>query len=274
MRAVLSSLAVRILRFILAPRRLSDISRVAYELTQLVAGAGIPDAGGGVVAAGEDFAFIRAPRRLVDIFRVAYELDQLVAGGGIPDAGGVVVAGGEDFAFIRAPRRLIDSPRVACELTSSSPLPASQMRAVSSSLPVRILLPSGLHVACRTSVVPASCDQLGAGGDIPDAGGAVVAGGEDFAFIPAPRRLVDITRVAYELDQLVAGAGIPDAGGAVVVAAGEDLGFVLAPRRLSDTSRVAYEFDAARRRWPASQMRAVPSSLGVRILDSSRLHVA
>ena len=59
----------------------------------------VPDAGGAVLAAGEDFRFILAPRRLPDTTCVAGELDQFGAGGGIPDAGGAVVAAGEDFAI-------------------------------------------------------------------------------------------------------------------------------------------------------------------------------
>ena len=74
MRAVPSTLVVRILRFILAPRRLIDKIRVACELDQLVAGAGIPDAGGVVDAAGEDLGFILVPRRLSDSTRVAYRV--------------------------------------------------------------------------------------------------------------------------------------------------------------------------------------------------------
>ena len=147
MRAVPSSLLVRILLSSWFHVACEDISRVACQFHQLSAAAGIPDADGVVVAAGEDLAFILAPRRLLDKIRVACQFDQLSAAGGIPDAGGAVVAAGENFAFILAPRRLIDISRVACQLTSSAPLPASQMRAVPSSLLVRILLSSRLHVA-------------------------------------------------------------------------------------------------------------------------------
>ena len=84
------------------------------------------------------------------------------------------------FAFILAPRRLSDSPRVACSLTSSAPLPASQMRAVPSSPLVRILFHPGSTSPEDRIRLAGECDQLGAAGDIPDAGRAVVAAGEDF----------------------------------------------------------------------------------------------
>ena len=69
-----------------------DSVGVAGELAQLLAGGGIPDAGGLVVTGGDDGLAVRAVRRRRDRVGVAGELAQLLAGGRIPDAGGLVVS--------------------------------------------------------------------------------------------------------------------------------------------------------------------------------------
>ncbi len=79
------------------------------------------------------------------------ELAQLLAGGGIPDAGGLVSTGGDDGLAVRAVRRRVDTAAVAVSWRSSSPVAASQMRAVRSPLAVTMVLPSGLYAAELTA---------------------------------------------------------------------------------------------------------------------------
>ena len=135
------------LRLIRAPRRLIDRLCVALERDQFGAAGSVPDAGGAVVAAGEDLRLILAPRRLPDRPCVALERDELLAAGSVPDAGGAVVAAGEDLRLIRLHVACQTDPVWPWSVTSSSPLAASQMRAVPSSLRVRTFDSSSLHVA-------------------------------------------------------------------------------------------------------------------------------
>ena len=81
----------------------------------MLAGGGIPDAGGLVSTAGENFCLILAPNCLIDSAGVTFQQDELLAGGGIPDADCVVSTAGENFGLIPAPDRLIDRPGVAVE---------------------------------------------------------------------------------------------------------------------------------------------------------------
>ena len=108
----------------------------------------------------------------------------------------------------------------------SAPVAASQMRAVRSTEAVTMRAPSGENAALRTRpLVPAQGGDLGAGGGVPDAGRAVVGGGDDAGAVGrergAPHPLSCPRRAAIS----AAGGGVPDAGRAVI-GGGDDAGAV------------------------------------------------
>ena len=126
---------------------------VAAEERQLFAGGGVPDAGGAVDAGGDDAGAVGAEGGRGNPAVVAAEERQLFAGGGVPDAGGSVDAGGDDAGAVGAEGGRGNPSVWPRRAASSSPVAASQTRAVPSWLAVTTRVPSGLKAAELTALV-------------------------------------------------------------------------------------------------------------------------
>ena len=152
------------------------------------------------LAGGDDAGAVGAEGGRIDHGRLwPSRRRQLFAAGGVPDAGGPV----EPAVTTRVPSGLkaarIDPVGVAARRASSSPLAASQMRAVPSKLAVTTRAPSGLKAArIDRRSWPRRTRQLFAAGGVPDAGGSVVAGGDDAGAVGAEGGRVDRAGVAAE----------------------------------------------------------------------------
>ena len=90
-----------------------DPVRMALELAQLLAGSGVPQADGVVVAGGDDHLTVGTESGGVDRVGMARKHLDLLESRHIPQAGGAVAAGSQDGAAIRAEDRGVNS---ACVL--------------------------------------------------------------------------------------------------------------------------------------------------------------
>ena len=182
---------------------------MAAQAEQLLAGGGVPDVGGGAGdVVGDDAAAVGTPGdHAHPAALAAVEAEDLLAGGGVPDPGLGRVEGGDDAARVRAPRQ------------SGHRLDRADVGRPA--------------VGAHSGAAPheghgAHAQQLGAGGDVPDPGGAVIGGGGHAGPVRAPRHRGEVLRMTGQCAHHLAAGGVPDAGRGVVEA-GEDAGGVGTP---------------------------------------------
>src|SRR6266542_382742 len=206
---------------------------VPAQLDQDLTGPSVTDSGCAVPARGHDALAVRAEYGARDLTPVAGEAQDGPPRGDVPDTGRVVAAGGHQSAPVGTEGHVEHRPDVTAQL----------LRGLVS---VRIPQPSDRVHAGRGDA-PAVA--------IPDAGGAVVARGDDALAIGAEPRAADGAGVALEPGQLPCGPRVPDAGRRV-------------PARGADPAAVGAEDSTPHPVLVAAELRQLPT--GPRVPDAGR----